>query len=411
MTVALDRSMLDRLRLEVDGDLERFVATIEELARCNSGSTNADGVAAVQHTLAAQLQQRAVTTTITPSDPLPTIDHAGRRRMVRYGPVLHGRFRSECTRRVLVMGHADTVFGPEHEFQAVDRAGGHLHGPGVADMKGGLVGLLATLELLERHQLAPGLGVDICVNGDEEVGSLASQDAIAASGRVACAALALEPRMADGSLARARSGSANLTFSVTGRSAHAGRALAEGRNAVVGAGLLAASLAELDRQGLGVNIAALHGGEAFNAVPAAATLRVNLRSPSPEDLGWAVDRADQLARSIAGERDLTIERSGGIHRPAKPWTSPSEQLSELVGAVAADLGSSISWADTGGVCDGNNLAALGLGVVDTLGVHGSGIHTPDERMDLERFGEVVALLAGVIHAIALHPEIEPEATV
>lgn len=410
MTAALDGSTLRHLRHEVDEDLERHVATILELAGHNSGSTNPDGVGAVQRSLAIHLGRRDVSTTITDLDPLRRIDHTGARRAIRSGPVLRGRFRSGCARRVLVMGHADTVFGPDDPFQSVERSDGRLHGPGVADMKGGLVCLLAALELLERHQLAPDLGIDICVNGDEEVGSLASQAIIADCGRAASAALVLEPRMADGSLARARAGSANLTFSVIGRGAHAGRALAEGRNAVVAAGLLAAALSELDRDGLGVNVAALHGGEAFNSVPATATLRVNMRSQEPDDLRWALDRADELAADVGAAREVTIERTGGIHRPAKPWTAPSQRLSELVDAVAADLGSTTAWVDTGGVCDGNNLAALGLGVVDTLGVHGSGIHTPEERMDLDRFGEAAALLAGVIHAIAVHPEIEPEVT-
>ncbi len=409
MTGTLSASTLRAVRDEVNAGTDRFAGDIAELAACNSGSNNAEGIRRVQDRLAVQLAARSVPTLVLDPPEVASIDHLGHRQRVQRGPILHGRHRPGERRRLLVMGHADTVFGPDHPFQTVERVGNHLHGPGVADMKGGLVAFLAALDVIERDGLAPGLGVDLVVNGDEEVGSLASEATMLDRGRTACAALVLEPRMADGSVARARSGSANLTFSVAGRSAHAGRELNSGRNAVLAAARLAISISEVERDDLGVNVAALHGGEAFNAVPASATVRVNLRSPRARDLRWAIDEADRLARAVSDDREVLIERTGDVHRPAKPWTEASQRVAEVVEAVSADLQAPIRLVDTGGVCDGNNLASLGLGVVDTLGVHGSGIHTVEERMDLARFGEVVALLTGVIHAIAVHPEIEPEA--
>lgn len=409
MTVSLSASTLRSVRDEVNNGIDRFVEDIAELADCNSGSNNAEGIRLVQDRLASHLADRSVATVVLDPPEVSAVDHLGNRQRVQQGPILHGRHRPDQQRRLLVMGHADTVFGPDHPFQTVERVGDQLHGPGVADMKGGLVALLAALDVIDRDGLAPGLGLDVVVNGDEEVGSLASEATMLDRGRTACAALVLEPRMADGSVARARSGSANLTFAVAGRSAHAGRELHRGRNAVLAAARLAISISEIARDDLGVNVAALHGGEAFNAVPSSATVRVNVRSPRAEDLRWAIDEADRLARTVSDDLEVLIERTGDVHRPAKPWTEASQRVAELVEGVSADLQAPIRLVDTGGVCDGNNLASLGLGVVDTLGVYGSGIHTAEERMDLARFGEVVALLTGVIHAIAVHPEIEPGA--
>ncbi len=168
-------------------------------------------------------------------DPIDTVDHHGTSKAVGIGPLLYAVVRPDEPRRVMVAGHADTVFGPDHRFQEVRRDGELLHGPGVADMKGGLVALLAALEVILERDLAPDLGIDVVISGDEEIGSPSSIPTMNAVGRRACAALVVEPRMVGGGVARARAGSANLTFVVTGRSAHAGRALRDGRNAVVAA--------------------------------------------------------------------------------------------------------------------------------------------------------------------------------
>jgi glutamate carboxypeptidase len=395
---------LASIRQAVDDDLDATAETILDWSSINSGSANIAGVAEVQRRLAARLDSIGFDTEMVAVAPTEVVDHDGTPRAVPCGPVLRASARSACHRRLLVVGHADTVFAPDHPFQSPWREGERLRGPGVADMKGGLVAMGLALGAILERDLAPGLGVDVVVVGDEEVGSVASAPVLAAATRRAEAALVLEPALPDGSLARARPGSGNVTFVVNGRAAHAGRALREGRNAVVAAAALAAEAHRLtdQRPGLGVNVAAVHGGAAFNAVPDRCTLRLNLRAPDPADLDWALDQLDVHAGEVAAGQGVAVERHGGIHRPAKPWTPAAQRLADVVADVGAEVDLPVTWADTGGVCDGNNLAATGLAVIDTVGVRGGAIHTAEEYCDLASLGAVVALLAGVADRLAGH---------
>ena len=245
------------------------------------------------------------------------------------------------------------------------------------------------------------IGYEVVLNSDEEVGSLGSAALIAAAARGKRAALTYEPSaLPDGTLAGARPGSGNFSFTVRGRSAHAGRNPEDGRNALLAAADLALRVKKLTREGLSVNPARIEGGSPNNVVPDHAVLRVNLRPHSPELEIFAHAEIKKLVAEIEREHQVSAHLHGGFGRPPKPIDAGAEKLFGLVQRCGADLGLAINWRSTGGVCDGNNIAACGVPVVDTMGVRGGSIHSADEFLITESLVERARLSALTIMRIA-----------
>jgi glutamate carboxypeptidase len=296
----------------------------------------------------------------------------------------------------------DTVYGADHPFQRLEWLGAKvLRGPGVADMKGGLAILLAALRAVETSATAARFGYEVVINSDEEVGSPGSAPLLSQAARGKNAALTYEPSaLPDGTLAGARPGSGNFSLQVKGRSAHAGRDPENGRNALVAAADLALRLSRARRPGLSVNPAKIDGGGPNNVVPDHAILRVNIRPRTPEDQAEAQALLDAAIAAVASEHDVQINAHGGWGRPPKPLDARAEALFGLVKRCGADLGQPIAWRDTGGVCDGNNIAACGVPVVDTMGARGGAIHSPDEYLIVESLAERAQLSALTIVRLA-----------
>ncbi|HEU5482255.1 MAG TPA: hydrolase, partial [Sphingomicrobium sp.] len=290
----------------------------------------------------------------------------------------------------------------DHAFQQTGwLEDGVLNGPGVADMKGGIAVMLAALKAVEASEAAERIGYEVVINSDEEVGSLGSRSLIERAAANKVAALTYEPSaLPDGTLAGARPGSGNYSLVVRGRSAHAGRNPDDGRNAVLAAADLALRLDRLKRDGLTVNPSRIEGGGPSNVVPDLAVLRVNLRPRTPDIEADARRQIEEAVAAVVVERDVAIEMHGGFDRPPKPMTPEMERLFGLVKEAGADLGQVIGWQPSGGVCDGNNIAACGVPVVDTMGVRGGKIHSMEEFLITESLGERAALSALAILRIA-----------
>ena len=345
---------------------------VEHWAAINSGTGNLAGLAEVAGLLADAFA-------VLPGDIRyvdPTSEESiapdGSTRTIERGRHLHLCVRPHANRRILLTGHMDTVFPPDHPFQTpCEIEPGVINGPGVADMKGGIAVMLAALTAFESSDAATSLGYDVVLNSDEETGSTTSAALIAELARGKIAALTYEPAaLPDGTLAGARPGSGNFSFVVTGKSAHAGRNPDDGRNAVIAAADLALRLAALRTAGLSVNPAKIDGGGPNNVVPDHAVLRVNLRPATP---ALEAEAKAAIANTVAEVTELhgvSIHLHGSFGRPPKPMDAPAERLFGLVRDCGADLGQSITWKATGGVCDGNNIASCGIPVVDTMGVHG-----------------------------------------
>jgi glutamate carboxypeptidase len=370
-------------------------------ASVNSGSRNLAGLAEVASTLADAFATLRGTLALEDPAPVDAMAADGSLLAVAHGRNLHLKVRPQAPVQLLLTGHMDTVFGAEHPFQQVFwREEGVLGGPGVADMKSGIAVMLAALQAVEAAG-APQLGYEVVINSDEEVGSPGSAPLIARAARGKRAALTYEPSaLPDGTLAGARPGSGNFSIFVEGRSAHAGRNPGDGRNALLAAADLALRLAELKRPGLSVNPAKIDGGGPNNVVPDKAVLRVNMRPRTPDDQARAEAELDEAIAVVAVTHDVKIHRHGGFARAPKPLDAKAERLFGLVRQAGADLGQRIEWRDTGGVCDGNNIAACGVPVVDTMGARGGAIHSDQEFLIVESLTERARLSALTILRLA-----------
>jgi glutamate carboxypeptidase len=371
-------------------------------AAVNSGSRNLGGLERMADLLVDAFAALPGLIRLERPAKVEAVDAAGRTVEIEHGRHLHLSVRPTAPVQLLFTGHMDTVFPADHAFQQTRwLEEGILNGPGVADMKGGLAAMLAALKAVEQSPAADRIGYEVVVNSDEEVGSLASAPLLAQAAQGKRAALTYEPAaLPDGTLAGARPGSGNFAIVIRGRSAHAGRNPEDGRNALLAAADLALRLDALKRDGLSVNPSRIEGGSPSNVVPDLAVLRVNLRPRTAEIETEAKRAIDEAVAAVAAKHDVRIELNGGFGRPPKSLTPKAEALFNLVRQAGADLGQHIAWQASGGVCDGNNIAACGVPVVDTMGVRGGKIHSMEEFLIVDSLAERAALSALTILRLA-----------
>ncbi len=374
-----------------------MLGQVEAWAAINTGSRNLLGLKSMIGVLADAFSALPGDIELVRGDPVETVATDGTIQAIDHGDHLHLRVRPEAPLQMLFTGHMDTVFPVDHAFQTLTwLEPGILGGPGVADMKGGIAVMLAALT---AHR-SSSFGYEVFINSDEEVGSPSSAALIARAAKGKLAAFTYEPSaLPDGTLAGARAGSGNFSIIVSGKSAHAGRNPDEGRNALVAAADLVVRLKAASGKGFSCNPARIDGGGPNNVVPDHAVLRVNFRPKTPADEVVARALIDALTTEIARRHDVTVHVHGGFGRPPKPMDAKAEKLFTLVRDCGADLGQTIGWRDTGGVCDGNNIAACGVPVVDTMGVRGGSIHSSEEYMIAASLAERAALSALAISRI------------
>jgi glutamate carboxypeptidase len=383
-------------------DAGRMLARTWGWSAINSGTGNLVGLGQMVEELGAALAELPGELTLHEPAPVTAIDADGSEIAQEHGRHLVLTVRPQVQRRLLLTGHMDTVYAADHPFQQPCwRNAETLNGPGAADMKGGIAVLVEALLAFERSPAAAALGYDVLINSDEETGSLSSAPLIAKLARGKHAALTYEPAaLPDGTLAHARGGSGNYALVFTGRAAHAGRNPEEGRNAVVAAADCAIRLKELEHGELSVNPARIDGGAANNVVPDHAVLRFNIRPKTIAAAETFSRDLRDLLRSIAAAHDVAVSPHGGVTRPPKPVDTRAQRFFELVQASEAALGRSVGWRPSGGVCDGNNIAAAGVPVVDTMGVRGGAIHSADEYLIVPSLAERAQLSALVLHRLA-----------
>jgi glutamate carboxypeptidase len=360
----------------------------------NSGTRNLAGLARMAGVLADAFSVLPATPVLVEPAPVEAVTVDGRVEELPHGRHLRLDVRPQAPVQLLFTGHMDTVFGADHPFQANRwRDDGALNAPGAADMKGGLSLLLAALEAVEASAAAARLGYTVLINSDEETGSFSSRALIEQAARGKRAALTYEPALPDGTLAGARGGTGNFSLVVHGRSAHAGRNPDDGRNALVAAAALAVRLAEARAPGLSVNPARIDGGGPNNVVPDLAILRINFRPHDAASIARAEAALTAAIAEVAARHDVRVDRHGSFNRPPKPIDPGAERLFGVVRQAGADLGIPVTWRATGGVCDGNNIAACGVPVVDTMGARGGAIHSAEEFLIPESLPERAALSA------------------
>ena len=369
---------------------------LQRWAEVNSWSRNLPGLARMLSEVETELQVLGGTSERIdlPSQDLPEPDGA----MVsqQLGQALRVKKRQCAPLRVFLGCHVDTVYPPDHPFQRTIRAdAGTMIGPGVADAKGGLLVMLKALEAFERCPWVENLGWEILINPDEEIGSPGSAHLLEEAASHNHLGLVFEPCFPDGSFVGARKGSGNFTVIARGKAAHAGRDPHLGRSALSALAWLTVALNAFaaSESGITVNVGYLHGGGPVNVVPDLAVCRFNARVETVRDQVMLEQYLSRVVEGIKIVDEVSLEQYGSFVRPPKPLDPSWKWLLERLVECGRDVGSEIEWRDSGGACDGNNLAAQGLPTVDTLGVRGGEIHSSREYVVLDSLTERAKITA------------------
>lgn len=396
-TVTPSAAELDGLRAVISGDLPDYLANLERLVNIDCGSYTPAGVNEVgrwagdfQAELGAEVEYRP--------------DPDG-----RLGDTVVATFRGRAGGpRVLLIGHLDTVFDPGtaavRPFRLED---GVAHGPGVTDMKSGLLaGLYALKALIGERGGLPFERLVFVANPDEEIGSPTSTSHIRAAAADVDVALVLECARANGDIVSARKGILDTRLHVHGRAAHAGVEPEKGRSAILEAARLVTDLHALNGRwpGVTVNVGVIGGGTRPNVVPERCSLEVDIRATSREALEEAEAEIRRIAEATEVE-DTTVE----FETMARWWPMEklerSGRLVEHAQAVAQALGFDVRDAATGGASDANTTSGMGIPSLDGLGPIGGNDHSPAEYLDVESIVPRTTMLAGLLLAIAADPEI------
>jgi glutamate carboxypeptidase len=297
-----------------------------------------------------------------------------------------------------MIGHTDTVFDPGTVAERPFRVeGDRAFGPGVTDMKGGLLTGFYAVEVLQAAGF-DGFGtITYICNPDEEIGSPWSRETILAEAERADAALVLEGARENGDVVSSRKGVLDVRLEIQGRAAHAGVEPERGRSAILEAALKTVALQALNGRwpGVTVNVGVVHGGTRPNVVAERCVLEVDVRSPEEstfEEAGAAV-QAIANEHAVPDVRVTTI--SNGWHRPMEKKEGGAK-LASLAIAVAGELGFKLRDAATGGASDANTTSGAGVPSLDGLGPIGGDDHGPKEWLDLSSVVPRISLLAGLL---------------
>ena len=393
------------LRALVEASQAAYLADLEHLVNIDCGSYTKAGVDEVGRFVADQLARLGADVTIHPSREL--------------GDTVAGLLRGEGKRRALVIGHMDTVFDPGTAAARPFRTeAGRAYGPGVTDMKSGL---LAGLYALAALRGLAGVGVEeaadatawlpfaqlvFVANPDEEIGSPESSAIIRDAAAVSDLALVLECARANGDIVSSRKGTVDLRLTVAGRAAHAGVEPEKGRSAVLEAAHETIALQALNGRWPGVtcNVGVVRGGTRPNVVAEQAVLEVDLRATSRASL----EAAEAAVRAIAATTtvaDVTCEvAEAGRHWPMEKLAA-SGRLVEHAVTLAGRLGFALTDCATGGASDANTTAGMGVPSLDGLGPIGGLDHAPGEYLELDSIVPRVTLLAALLLATARDPRL------
>lgn len=378
------------VRRAVDARLPRFLAELEALVNVDCGSYTPDGVNRVADAVVASLTDLGAT--------IERIPHVPEADAPLLGDLVVGRLDGDGP-RLLLIGHMDTVFEPGTAAARPFRVdGGRAFGPGVTDMKAGLLAGLHAIGAL--HALGRRPAITFVANPDEEIGSPFSTPVIRRLAPDHDAVLVLECARANGDIVSARKGIADYEITLVGRAAHAGVEPEKGRSAILAAAHQVIGLHELNGRwpSVTVNAGVIAGGTRPNVVPERCTLQVDVRAATVDAFEAASAEVERIGRSSAVEGvHAGVRRLA--HHPPMERSPASAQIVALAQAIAIELGFTVADAATGGASDANTTAALGIPTLDGLGPVGGDDHSVDEWLDLASVVPRTALLAGLIDRI------------
>lgn len=318
---------------------------------------------------------------------------------------LRASIRPHAATRLLLSGHFDTVYEADDAFQSCRWLDPQtLNGPGVADMKGGILTILAALQAFEQTPHAARLGWDVLLTPDEETGSHGSAHLFRAAPQRAQFGLIFEPARPNGDIVHSRKGTGAVVATCRGRAAHAAKVPNDGRNAILALAefLLAASRIPAELPGVMVNVGNIRGGTAAtNVVPDFAQSELDLRVTRGADREALAARLHALAAEINARDGLKLELDLRFNRPPKECLPPEEKLFPEWQRAARDAGIAVpGWVHTGGASDGNLLTAAGLPNLDGLGPIGDALHSNREFVVVPTIAQRAQVVALVLHRVA-----------
>ena len=396
-TVIPATAELEGLRAGIAADLPEYLANLERLVNVDCGSYTPAGVNEVGRWTGEFLAELGARVEYRP-------DPAG-----KLGDTVVATFEGPAGgARGLLIGHLDTVFDPgtakARPFRLDD---GVAHGPGVTDMKSGLLaGLYALKALLGERGGLPFERLVFVANPDEEIGSPTSTPHIRALAADADVALVLECARANGDIVSSRKGILDVRLHVAGRAAHAGVEPEKGRSAILEAARIVEDLHALNGRwpGVTVNVGVIGGGTRPNVVPEQCMLEVDVRALSREALEVAEAELRRVAEATEVD-DTTVE----FELMARWWPMEklerSGRLVEHAQAIAGALGFDVHDTATGGASDANTTSGMGIPSLDGLGPIGGNDHSPSEYLDVDSIVPRTSLLAGLLLAVAADPEV------
>lgn len=368
---------------------DQWLAWLEAIVNIDSGSRDVDGLVLMHDFLKKRWE--------TLGFQMETIK-------TETGPQLISRRTSNKADAptLLIIGHTDTVFDrgtvAKRPFTIHD---GRAYGPGVADMKGGLIAMLGVIETLKANDLLDHLNLIVVNNCDEEIGSICSRSQIEALAEDADWAFVFEPGRANGDIVLARKGGQAWTLDIQGSAAHAGVNPQDGASAIEAMSRKVLALHELNdyENGISVNVGVIHGGTRSNVVAEYTTAEIDARVPTLE----ADKRIKKAIEAIASTVEVQGTSStlkflnGRGPMEANSW---NQSIFEMMKATAKDLGFDLGWQATGGGSDGNFTAAKGVPTMDGLGPVGGGYHSDEEYLEVDTLPLRVAMVASVIVQLA-----------
>lgn len=365
--------------------LSVMLKLLKRLVECESPSHDKSGVDGVAAILSSELTKLGADLQVISNQ--------------QAGDLLVARFNSQQgghQKGFLLLGHMDTVFPigtlASMPFHA---SGDRIMGPGVSDMKAGLVIGLAALRQLQEQGKMPDCPITCLFTPDEEIGSQASRSWIEKLALESRLVLVLEPGMPDGAIKTWRKGVGEFHIIAHGKASHSGGNHEKGRNAIQELAHQVIKLQSLTdyTRGTTLNVGVIQGGIAVNVVPECAWLDVDLRVLQPGEGERITDVVMNLKPVLEGTH---LEVSGGLNRPPMPYDERMQATFEHAREVAARHGILLSASGTGGASDGNFVAPLGVPVLDGLGAIGGDYHSPDEYILMDSLVSRSALLAALL---------------
>jgi glutamate carboxypeptidase len=314
----------------------------------------------------------------------------------KFGDHMIARFTGSSSERILLLGHTDTVW-PAGEItkRPFKITGGRAFGPGVFDMKAGILLIAMAIDALQKADQGLPKCVTVLLVSDEEVGSTSSRTVTESEARPCRAVFVMEPSLPGGALKTARKGIGRFALKAIGKAAHAGIDPENGVNAIeeISQQILKLQKMTDPTRGTIVTVGVVQGGTRSNVVPAEAAAEIDIRISSMEEAERMTKMIKALSPQLPGAR---LEIRGSINRPPMERTAETIRLFQLAQKVAQTLGIALKEGSTGGASDGNFTSALGIPTLDGLGAVGGGAHAVDEWVDIQLLPHRAALLAGLL---------------